>query len=193
MSNLNCNYCESKTKKNGFQTNGKQRYKCLSSSCRKSMQGSYVYLAKTKEVWHLFRKFQRVNISIRGLANFLEINEKTVSKWILRARNIQPKYNFPIGCNYDMDELHTYVGNKKNLCCIAFGWNRDLHEPIGIHVGGWTTEELNQVGKKILFYHPAKVFTDGLVQYKGIFSNVKHRIGRHVAQKWFRDQFSYIQ
>lgn len=135
MKNLTCHHCGGKTKKNGFQKKtGKQMYKCLSKSCGKCMQREYAYLAKTPGVWRLFSRFRKISISIRGLAEFLEINEKTVAKWILKARNIQPKYNFPIGYSYNMDELHTYIENKQNKCCIAYGWNRDLHQPIGLNV-----------------------------------------------------------
>jgi len=177
-----CNYCGSLTKKNGCQTNGKQRIKCLSKLCGKHMQIDYTYKAKKPEVWLLFSKFNQVNIPIRKLAKFLEINEKTVAKWIQKALAIQPYYDFKSGCDYDIDELRSYIGQRKmGLVHICYGWNIDYKKPVGLVVGGCSSEDLEPVTKLVTSFSPNKVTTDGLSTYKKLLKKVPHTVGKHAA------------
>jgi len=115
---IQCNFCNGKCVKNGFQSNGNQRYKC--SVCQKRQQIDYRYNAYKRDINKEIVLFTKEGLGIRSTARILKISATTLLKRILAiARNIQQ----PIISkekNYEVDELCTYIRHKRNFIWLVY-------------------------------------------------------------------------
>lgn len=176
---MNCKWCKSTCVKAGLQKSGKQKYKC--KVCGKYQQESYVYLSYTPEVWEQFRKFNNMGCGSHQMARFLEISVNTVQKWIGKALKLQPVVRFPNGGVYDIDELQTCLGKRKNKIWVCYGWHMQLRLPVGLHVGRRNTEGLSSVVLEVLKQEPKRVNTDNHAPYQNLIDGSIHRKGRRKA------------
>ena len=69
---MNCRYCKGDCKKDGFQKNGTQRYKC--KHCGKKQQGEYCYTAYDVSINISIKKFVCEGVGIRSIARILNIS-----------------------------------------------------------------------------------------------------------------------
>ncbi|WKL48420.1 IS1-like element transposase [Flavobacterium pectinovorum] len=84
---IKCNFCNGKCIKNGFQSNGNQRYKCR--VCQKRQQSDYTYNACKRSINQEIILFTKEGLGIRSTARILKISTTTLLKRIVYiARNI---------------------------------------------------------------------------------------------------------
>ena len=111
---MNCPRCNSSShKKNGI-VGGRQRYKC--SDC------GYNYTVELKSTaFSASAKRQALQLYLEGLGfrsigRFLGVSHVSVQKWIKKfgqeLEDLKSENEISI---VEMDEMHTYIGNKKNI------------------------------------------------------------------------------
>ncbi len=111
---MNCPKCNSSShKKNGI-VGGCQRYKC--SDC------GYNYTVELKSTaFSAFVKRQALQLYLEGLGfrsigRVLGVSHVSVQRWIKKfgqeLENLKSENEISI---VEMDEMHTYIGNKKNI------------------------------------------------------------------------------
>ena len=110
---MKCNFCTGTCRKNGRQLSGQQKYQCV--VCKKYQQAEYAYQACTNGINESIIKHVKRGNGIRDIAYLLEISAVTVIDRIRTiASSLESTYASKKGCVYEMDELKTFTGNKKN-------------------------------------------------------------------------------
>lgn len=193
---MTCKFCSSVCIKMGKQKDGTQKYQC--KSCKKYQQREYRYLAYDRVVHDQFRRFEGLGVGVNKAAKFLRISVNTFQKWILKAEHLKPIIRFPKNCVYDIDEIQTYVGRRKHKCWITYGWNVDLSMPIGLNVGGRSSDDLEPVVNEVLRNKPKKINTDNYSAYPGLIPKKLHSKGKRKANcienkhKCLRKDIAYL-
>lgn len=78
---IKCNFCNGKCIKNGFQSNGNQRYKCC--ICQRRQQFDYSYNAYKRDINQEIVLFIKEGLGIRSTARILKISATTLLKRII--------------------------------------------------------------------------------------------------------------
>lgn len=179
---MECKYCNNVCTKAGKQKNTKQKYQCM--QCRKFQQAHYSYHAYHKDIEeNIIRHVKRSN-GIRDIAYLLKISPVTViDKIRSMASGLESNYSDQNGCTYEMDELHTFAGNKKNDQWLIYAINKSTRCIVDILVGRRTKENIKIIVDKILKYRPKKIHTDFLNIYPGLIAPSVHRPGRYSTNR----------
>ena len=157
-----CKHCNKTCVKNGFQTNGKQRYFC--KSCKLSFQETYNYKAYKASTNKSIYKLVINSCGISDISRILKISRNTISKRIL---NISRAIKTPLFNEqqqyYEIDELYAKLNNKQ--CWITYAINRATKKVIHFVVGKKTNLNISKVINAVLILNPKKIFTDKLKSY----------------------------
>ena len=78
------------------------------------------------------------------------------------------------GESYEIDELRTYCGNKKNECWLIYAINKKTRQIIDFCVGRRTKENIRKVVDKLLKLNAKKIYTDGLNTYQSLIKAQMH-------------------
>ena len=117
---MTCKFCGGTCIKNGYQKNGKQRYKC--KHCHRKQQADYSYQAYIPELNRTISEYIKEGVGIRGIARLLEISTTTLIKRIISiSKNITAPH---VTANAEVDEIKTFVGRKKDHIWVAYALNR---------------------------------------------------------------------
>lgn len=176
---MKCRRCSSSCIKSGRQQNGKQRYYC--KTCCRYLQADYSYCAYKHEVHEQFSRINRLGCGTNKIASFLQVSINTLQKWIAKAKNLQPANCIKLGDIYDIDELQTYVGKRNNKVWVTYAWNVSKKTAVALHVGGRSSEDLNNVTSKVLILLPQKVNTDNYSAYPNLLKGTTHKKGKRKA------------
>jgi len=106
------NFCNGKCIKNGFQSNGNQRYKCY--VCQRRRQIDYSYNVYKRDINREIVLFTKDGLEIRSTARILKISATTLLKRIISIARSITKPIISRGKTYEVDELCTYIRHKKN-------------------------------------------------------------------------------
>jgi insertion element IS1 protein InsB len=179
---MNCKYCSGLCKKSGRQSTGKQKYQC--TVCKKYQQEVYAYQAYNKETNVSIIKHVKRGNGIRDIAYLLNISAVTVIDRIrLIASSIENRYASGKGCVYEMDELRTFAGCKKNEQWVIYAINKGTRSVVDLIVGRRDKENIKKIVDRVLEYSPRKIYTDGLNIYPGLIDKAIHRPGRYVTNR----------
>lgn len=77
---------------------------------------------------------------------------------------------------YEIDELKTFIGNKKNECWVMYALNRQTRQVIHAIVGRRTKENLKKLTDNVLSLNPKRIYTDGLNIYPSLISKTIHKV-----------------
>lgn len=177
---MNCNKCNRKCIKNGFQNNGKQRYYC--KTCKLNQQKSYSYQAWKQDTNSSIYTLLINSCGIRDISRILEISKNTVSKRILKIAQFvrAPFFNEHLQ-SYEVDELYTKRNGKQ--CWISFAINRKSRRVISFVVGAKSKENLAKVINRVLLLNPKKIYTDKLTTYKNLIPKELHNNSRYQTNR----------
>jgi len=111
---MNCPKCKSAThKKNGI-VGGRQRYKC--SDCGYNYTVELKSTASSPSVKRQALQLYLEGLGFRSIGRFLGISHVSVQNWIKKfgqeLEDLKSENEISI---VEMDEMHTYIGNKKNI------------------------------------------------------------------------------
>ncbi len=171
--------------KNGFQSNGKQRYRCF--SCKRKQQAYYSYKAYKININEQIILFIKEGLGIRSIARILKISTTTLLKRISSiANNIkQPAINF--GKIYEVDEMRTFVKRKDKLIWIVYALERATKKVVSFNVGRRTNNTLSKVIDSVVLSNPLVIYTDKLKHYKYLIDQTIHKTNRfgtnHIERK----------
>ena len=168
---MKCKKCNNKSVKNGKQS-GIQRYHC--KSCKYSFQAEYKYSSYSVEDKRI--KVLLINgCGIRSISRILEISPTTVITRIKRiAREIQKPNFIPIGKEYQIDELATYLGEKKRRIWITYALQNDNRAIIDFAVGSRSLKVMKPVTETVVLSQPKQIFTDKYINYKTLIPEEMH-------------------
>ena len=167
-----CKYCKKECVKDGFQKNGRQRYKC--KKCNKKQQSEYKYHTYDSHIERSIIIYTKEGVGIRSTARLLKISTTTLlSRKISIAGNIRQP---PVAYKqiYEVDEIKSFVKCKKNLIWIVYALNRKTKEVVSYNVGNRTNVTLGAVIKTLDLSNAKKIYTDKWRGYKSLISKKIH-------------------
>lgn len=168
-----CTCCSQPTVRNGKSKTGVQRYYCR--GCKKYKQESYRYKACSEGVTKKVVTLTCEGCGIRSIARVLRISCTSVIRRIKQFAQSIPRPCIPLGKEYEVDELRTYIGNKQRLYWVAYALRRDTKEVIDFKVGKRNLKTLGRVIDTVLLSEAKMIFTDGYELYKSLVPSDLHR------------------
>ena len=173
MKKVCCPDCNEYSVKSGFQ-NGKQRYKC--TVCNKRFQLAYVYKTYNKNTNGLIKSLLKESCSVRGISRVLNISCGTVLSRMLKiAYQIKIPHFKKLGSEFEVDELWSFLGNKKNVTWITYALEKETRTIIDFCVGRKTTENIKPLINKLLLLQPKRIYTDKLNIYPSLIPKEIHK------------------
>ena len=170
---MRCKYCNNKCVKKG-KINGKQRYQC--KECKRTQQLSYIYNKKVKDEKFL-TMLNNEGVGISSISRLMNIPKTTVQRLIQKiSKELKPCEIEESDQLYEIDEIKTFVGNKKNESWVIYGINKLTGKAISFCIGRRNKENIKKVVDAILNLNPQKIFTDGLNVYPGLIPKKIHRV-----------------
>lgn len=120
-------------------------------------------------------KLNNIGVGISGIASFTGISKANVVNKIkdISEKIIKPELT-ETGQKYEVDEMHTFIGNKKNACYITYALNRKTKRVISFVAGSRTKEAIGKVIDSLKVLNPKKIFTDKLNVYPGLIDKRVH-------------------
>jgi len=166
-----------------------QRYKC--KECGKTQQKRYSKPPIKEEKYESVRNLTREGNSICGIARLLHISKSSVQRIIERIASAIKKREYQEeNQTYEMDELRTFCGNKKNETWVCYVINKTTGKVIACCVGRRTKENLKKVIDRVLCLNPKKIYTDGLNIYKSLIPETIHKVFEHCTNKIERNNLT---
>lgn len=162
--------------KYGKTKNGKQRYQCR--SCKTVSVLKYTYRAYKANLNDKIIQLTKEGIGIRSTARILKISTTTLLKRILEiAKKISPpkvkKYQ-----SYEVDEMRTFIKNKKNHYWLVYALNKNTKEVVSFHIGkrNYTTlsNAINTIHDTAI-----RIYTDSLIHYRYLINADIHITKKH--------------
>jgi len=177
---LFCTHCNGPIIKYGW-VRGRQRYRC--KGCKITRMGLYTYNAYTSTINCDVISHVKEGCGIRSIARLLNISVNTAMS---RIKRIAAAINKPIpaiGRIYEMDELKTYIKNKREECWVIYALDKQTGEVIDFKAGRRTNANLKVITDTLLISNCKKIYTDGLMQYRQIIPSSIHIVKRYSTNK----------
>lgn len=169
---MSCTDCSNKLIKYGKTKNGKQRYyccHCLKSQVLKPCKPGYGNKFNKQIV-----QFTREGLGIRSTARILGIAPSTIIRKILAiADGIVPSCILN-GLRIQVDEMHTFIQNKKREIYIIYSWSRELKRALSLAVGTRSKANLRSVINPLLNSNIESINTDRYSGYRGVVPKKFH-------------------
>ena len=119
---MKCRYCQVKCVKKGV-VKKRQRYQC--KNCKKYQQKVYQLNRIPQEKYQWVKRLTCEGCGISSIGRLLHITKSSVQRVIERiAATIKSPVHTETHQDYEMDELRTYCGNKKNESWLMKRLNR---------------------------------------------------------------------
>lgn len=163
--------------KYGKAKDGKQRYQY--KNCKKTSVLKYIYRAYYKNINNKIIQLTKEGLGIRSTARLLKISVTTLLKRIVSISKQIKQPKIKLHQSYEIDEMRTYIGNKKNLYWIVYALNQKTKEVVSFSVGKRNYKTLSKVINTVQDSKPIQIFTDKLVHYKFLIDQSIHKI-----KKW---------
>ena len=188
LSKTSCSRCVGSFRsmiKYGKTKSGNQRYFC--KLCHKTRVENYVYKAYQPNINSDIIILTKEGLGIRSTARILKISTTTLLKRILViAKNISKPIIIK-GKEYEVDEMCTYIGHKRNYIWLVYALERESKRVVGFNVGKRTNKTLNYVLDTLKLSDAKKIFTDKLRNYKYLIDEMLEvfKIKRSLSMKGF--------
>ncbi|MFM7023303.1 MAG: IS1 family transposase [Flavobacteriales bacterium] len=169
---LKCRFCKGLCVKNGKDSIGVQKYKC--NGCGKNQREAYRYRAYVLDLEKEIVKCIRNGVGMRGMSNITEVSVNTLKKRILSMSKNLNSGIIPMGKTYQVDELKTYISNKKNECWVAYAYCEETKGVVDIAVGRRTNKVLKRLIETLVLSEAKKIKTDKLNNYQSLVPKELH-------------------
>ncbi|MFV0565723.1 MAG: IS1 family transposase [Flavobacteriaceae bacterium] len=168
-----CKHCHSQNIiKSGFTSYNKQRYLC--KSCRRKFVEDYTYQAYNENINQQIVILTKEGLGIRSTARVLKISTTTLLKRILYIASAIKQPQIIRYQTYEVDELRTYIGNKKRPIWVIYAINSITKCPVCLKVGRRNKRNLKEVIDTLLLSNSKKIFTDKLPMYNYLIEDKIH-------------------
>lgn len=173
---IKCNFCNGKCIKNGFQSNGNQRYKCC--VCQKRQQIDYWYNAYKRDINQEIVLFTKEGLGIRSTARILKTSATTLLKRIVSIARSISKPIISKGKTYEVDEMCTYIRHKRNFIWLVYALEKNSKNVVSFNVGRRTNKTLSHVLDTLKLSEAKKIFTDRLKNCRYLIDEKLHSVKR---------------
>lgn len=170
-----CAHCSAKCIRKGTYK-GTQLLRC--GTCLRYQRVQYRYGAWTSGVDDHIILYVREGCGIRSISRIMGIAVSTVIariKWIASRLGPGP---IPSGRSYEVDELCTYVGNKKNRTWVAYAMDRANKHVVALCTGRRNKRTLRPLVNTLVLAHAKSIRTDALPLYHSIVPQAIHQVKR---------------
>jgi insertion element IS1 protein InsB len=134
-----CKFCGANCIKKGWQC---KKQKLFCRSCKKYQQLTYSTHKINSDHRDIAVFLNNEGCSISTIARFIKFSKTTICKII---NSVASRMSFIFlnesGCEYELDELRTFVGNKKNESWIMYALNKITKRVVAFVVGRRTKEK----------------------------------------------------
>lgn len=168
---MHCRFCEGKCHKKGIR-NGSQSYQCV--ACKKYQKQRYKYLSYIISD-EMITKCVQEGLGIRSMSRLLAVSPGTVLKRIECIARAIKKPPIPMNKSFEVDELFTFIGNKKRRVCVVLALERESGFPVDFYVGPRTQRSLRMVTNTLLLSAPLLIYTDRLSLYSNLIPSYIHK------------------
>ncbi len=184
-----CRYCFNRCFKAGHYPNHHQRYRC--TACKKYQKEYYVYAGCHKHIDQQIVLLNNEGCGIRSISRILHISTNKVLETI-RKKAKKKCINKYIITNreYELDEMRTYVQNKKNLYWIVYAIDRETRAVVDFKVGKRNNKTLKKVIDTLLLSKAKKIYTDKLRQYNYLIPSELHDSTKYKINRIERNNLS---
>jgi len=171
---MKCKYCKKACNKKGKVKNI-QRYQCR--ECKKFQQKEYSKPRISQEKYDWVMRLSNESCGISNIARLLNISKSSVQRIIERiVANLKMPETNEYGQSYEIDELRTYCGNKRNELWLIYAINRYTKQIIHFVVGRRTKENIAIVVTALLNLQPKAIYSDRLNIYESLICKTIHKI-----------------
>ncbi|AYN25535.1 IS1 family transposase (plasmid) [Buttiauxella sp. 3AFRM03] len=187
---VKCPFCKqtAPVKKHGQGSSGHQRYRC--QACCRSFQLEYEYRACQQGMKTQIIDLAMNNAGIRDTARALNISINAVVRTPkkLSPQNVTflPLGNLKIQLICEVDEMWSFVGNKKKQRWLWYAWEPRLKRIIAHTFGRRSKKTLRQLLGLLSGFNVAFWCTDNFSAYD-VLPNEKHITGKLYTQRIERE------
>jgi insertion element IS1 protein InsB len=176
---FNCKFCGKECIKKGWQC---LRQKLFCKSCKKYQQLTYSSHKINSDHQEEIFFWNKEGSSISSISRRIKFSKTTVCKTIKRMAKALV-FSFPVeaNCEYEVDELKTFVGNKKNEAWVMYALNKVTKRIITFVIGRRTKENLQKITDVLLGLNPKRIFTDKLLIYPLLLPKNLHRFKKRMT------------
>ncbi|WMV72050.1 IS1 family transposase [Xenorhabdus griffiniae] len=190
---VKCRFCQQteSVRKHGTGQGERQRYRCL--SCRRTFQLEYAYRACRTGIKEQVVDLAMNNAGIRDTARALHISinavVRTFKKLSPRCVTTLPLEQVEIELICEVDEMWSFVGNKKQQRWLWYAWEPRLKRIIAHTFGRRSKKTLKKLLKKLSHFNVAFWCTDKFKAYT-LLTTDKHLIGKSFTQRIERENLT---
>ncbi len=187
---MECKYCNNECKKSGLTKKYNQRYYC--PLCRKYQQYLYLYKGCEQGVSGKVEVLNNESCGIRSISRILNISKGKVISTIkkLYKERQKKKRIILLGQEYELDEMRTYIGNKRRMYWIVYAINRATREVVDFKVGKRNIKTLKRIVDTLLLAKAKKIYTDKLNIYKILIPEQQHERSQYKINRIERKNLS---
>jgi IS1 family transposase len=172
---MNCIYCGNPCKKAGKQKKtGIQRHQCR--HCKKYQQSDYNRPRIPEYLYHWTHILSNEGCGVSSISRVLSIARSSVQR--LKER-LEKQLELPRftkkGCSYELDEMKTYCGKKKNESWLIYAIEKNTRRIVSFTVGRRTRENIKKVVDEVMSLSPKHIYTDRLNMYATLIPNKLHK------------------
>lgn len=169
---MKCRYCQGICIKKGCQ-NRRQKYYC--KSCKTYQQKTYSYKRCSPQDDQDIIKLNNIGVGVNGISRFTGLSKAhVVNKIRLLNTKIKPIVLNENQQEYEIDEMKTFIQNKKQECYIIYAINKKTKAMVNLIVGSRTKENIRKVVKAVISLNPRRIFTDKLNIYPTLIDEPVH-------------------
>lgn len=178
---MTCKHCNSICIKYGKQQNQQQRYKC--KNCGKTQQDAYSRQAYNNIcINDQIARMVKEGCGIRSMARLLQLATNTIIKRIKQVAYSIDKPVITMKQDFiEVDELRTFVGNKRNEYWVAYALNRKTGKVIDFITGKRSKRTLKVLTDTLLLAQAKKIYTDNLSTYRSLIPKSIHKRGSRLT------------
>lgn len=171
---MDCTKCNSSNSIRKGLRNNKQRFYC--KDCKRSFQTEYVYQAYKSNTNNFIKNLLKEGCGVRSISRVLKISKDTVLSRMLKiSKQIKIPYFNKFGCKFEIDEIWSFIGNKKNVTWITYALERETKSIIDFYIGRKSKETIRPLINKVLLLNPTRIYTDRLNIYPSLIPKEIHR------------------
>ncbi|HCJ9454240.1 TPA: IS1 family transposase [Escherichia coli] len=191
---VKCRFCglTAPVKKHGTGNGGHPRYRC--QACCRTFQLDYTYNACQPGIKEQVVELAMNNAGIRDTARALHISINAVVRTFkkLSPRNVTtlPLDNLQIQLICEVDEMWSFIGNKKRQRWLWYAWEPRLKRIIAHVFGSRSKKTLGKLLKLLSGFRIAFWCTDGYRAYKETLPSEKHILGKLYTQRIERENLT---
>jgi IS1 family transposase/transposase-like protein len=166
--------------KNGSTRHKKQKYQC--NECHRQ----FVENPKSRTIppykIEIIDKLLLERISLAGIARAVGVSIRWLQNYVNnKFKQIQQEVQIPVKEKgrliIEADEMHTYIGNKRNVQWLWLAQDAETREIVGVYLGNRDAQSALALWKSLppVYRQCAVCYTDGLDSYATVFPKSRHR------------------